>query len=235
MQSVYSAAPVDWDNRWIINCAYIYIYCYGTYQHGSVLFLRNIYRLYLIFGEITSKQSGAYALLSGRRWDGTHFGSTAFYQCTDLVGCVLVPVSVARGAPWLESSSLREPSLSDPPRRGLVYHKAPEVTLFMGMLTEPDACLVPPVMSGLRPCTRTQLKRPCATLIWLVECATNTDNLQAGWNVCITLWEVLGKEALRSAAFYRVCPSSSINRSRFTLFSILEPQRPTLPDSSWRG
>ena len=38
-------------------------------------------------------------------WDTLR--SAAFYRCTDLVGCVLVPIAVGRGALWTASSSLR--------------------------------------------------------------------------------------------------------------------------------
>ena len=52
--------------------------CYGTYLHGNGLFLLNIYRLNLTHGETAFKQSGPYAILSGRRWAGTHFGWPCF-------------------------------------------------------------------------------------------------------------------------------------------------------------
>ena len=71
--------------------------CYGTYQHGNGLFLLNIYRFYLTLGKRTPKQSGAYAQHCARRLAGMLF----FYQCVDLVGCVLIPVAVGQGAPWL--------------------------------------------------------------------------------------------------------------------------------------
>ena len=45
-----------------------------TYLHGNGQFLLNIYQLYLTLWKITSKQSGVYSLLFGRRRDGTHFG-----------------------------------------------------------------------------------------------------------------------------------------------------------------
>ena len=103
-----------------------------------------------------SKQSRQYALLFGRR----------VYRCADLAGCVLVLVRVDRCSPWPESSSLSGgaprfwPSLE-----GLGLSLAPEAPLFSGMLTGPGAFLEQSGVSGLRPCTRIHLKRPCATLI----------------------------------------------------------------------
>ena len=41
------------------------------------------------------------------------------------------------------------------------------------MLTEPKAFLETPSVSGLRPCARIHLERPCATLVWLVGRSTN--------------------------------------------------------------
>ena len=52
--------------------------CYGTCLHGNGQFLLNIYRLYLTHGKITSELYGAYALLSGRYWPGTHFDRPRF-------------------------------------------------------------------------------------------------------------------------------------------------------------
>ena len=54
------------------------ISCCGIFLHGNGLFVLNRYRIYLTLGVITSKQSGAYALLSGRRWAGTHFSRPHF-------------------------------------------------------------------------------------------------------------------------------------------------------------
>ena len=79
---------------------YIYIYicvyiCYGNFLHGNRLFLLNIYRLYLILGEIISKQSGAYALLSGRRWAGTHFARARF-----------IGSRICSGVSWFQRQSI---------------------------------------------------------------------------------------------------------------------------------
>ena len=73
-------------------------------------------------------------------------------------------------------------------------------------------------VSGVRPCALTHLKKPCASLFWMLGRTTNTDNLQAEWSVCATPWEKLGGDALRLAALCRMCSGS---RSK----CVLKPQR----------
>ena len=87
-------------------------------------------------------------------------------QYTDLVGCVLVPVPVGWGAPWLASLSLRGPSQQA--LKGPFFFFRRVFEAFLELLG----------MSGLWPCTQTHLKKwPCATLVWLVGQTTNTDFL----------------------------------------------------------
>ena len=74
-------------------------FCYGTYQRGNRVFHLNIYRLYLKFGDKTSKQSGANALFTGWHWAGTHFGRPHFIESTNAIEFVLVPVAVGSGEP----------------------------------------------------------------------------------------------------------------------------------------
>ena len=105
-------------------------------------------------------------------WDALRLA--ALCQCADLVGCVLVPVAVGRGAPWPTSSSLRAPSPRlYPSSEGL--GSSPGAP-FREILTGPVAILEMPGVSGLRPCARTHLKKKhCAILVRLVRRKTNTD------------------------------------------------------------
>ena len=111
-------------------------------------------------GKITSKQSGAYALLSGGRCAGTHSGRAAFYRCVVLVGFVLVPVAVSRGSPGPASSSLRGPFPQALILLGGVGFIAWRLRqhFILGMPTGPEAFVGIPGLSGLRPSAWTHLK-----------------------------------------------------------------------------
>ena len=92
----------------------------------------------------------------------------------DLVWCVLAWLTVGRGLPWQASSSHRGSSpqvltivggakfIAWRPRRPL---RGMPTCLGYGM----------PGVSGLRPCARTHLKRPCAILVWFMGPKKNTD------------------------------------------------------------
>ena len=75
-------------------------------------------------------------------WAGTHFGCVDQYM--DLVGCVLVPVAVGQGTPWLALSS---PLGSN--------------SLFRGIPTGPEAFLELPDMSGLQTHLKKALCHTC--------------------------------------------------------------------------
>ena len=137
-----------------------HIYCYGTYLHGLGSLLLNLYRLYLTLGEITSKQNGAYAVLSGRRWAGTHFGRPRF-----------IGARIWSGVSWfqLQSADVRL-DRHLPPSAGRLPRLWPSLeelglspgawgTFFRRMPTGPKAFLQSPGESGLQPCGQIHIKK----------------------------------------------------------------------------
>ena len=107
----------------------------------------------------SKQRGGAYVLLSGRYWAGTHFGRPRFVGAQILsdvfwLGCQSMEVHLDRH-PRAPGSCLPGCNL---PGRDKVYRLASEVTLFRGMLTGSEAFLEPPGVSGLRTIYRTNLK-----------------------------------------------------------------------------
>ena len=166
---------------------------HGTYLHGNRQFCLNIYRLYLKLEEKNSKQSGAYALLFGRCWAGAHLGRLRFFGARIWSGVSwFLWQSVEVRLDRYPRATRSRPPGSNPPWRGYVHRLAPEAPLYWRMPTEPEEFWGMLGMSGLRPCARTHLKkRPCAIVFRLVGRKTNSDNLQAEWSVCTSLWEEL--------------------------------------------
>ena len=117
-------------------------------------------------------------------WD-TSVGRVDRY--TNLVGCVLVPVSISRGVPWPASSGLKKPSFQALLLIGgvKVYHLAPEVPFLRRVPTRPEAFLEPPEQSGLQSCARTHQSRSCDTLVRSVGRTTNTGSLSQQSNLTV--------------------------------------------------
>ena len=174
--------------------------CYGTYLHGNGLFLLNIYRLYSKLAEITSKLSGAYALLSGWRWGGTHFGRPRFIGAR-----IWSDVSWFQWQPWPATSSFWGPF----PQALTLLRGARFITWCLRRPFLGECRRGPRFLGNAGRVCATALrpdpskKRPCATLVRMVGRKTNTDILQAEWSVCTSLLEALGWDTLLSAAFYR--------------------------------
>ena len=104
-----------------------------------------------------------------------HTSVVRVQQYTDLVECVLVPVAVNWGhLIWIPGSQHSCRAHQDqhlwasgghPPKaltfleEARFYCLVPEVLLFRGIPTEPEAFLCLPGMSGLQPCARTHPKQ----------------------------------------------------------------------------